>query len=84
MAARCGLSKYHFLRSLMQYTGFTPYDHLNTLRIAQAKILLAGTDLPANRIGQLVGFPGEASFIRLIKLKTGVTPGAYRENQKME
>ena len=84
MAARCGLSKYHFLRLFKQYTGFTPYDYLNTLRIAQAKNLLAGTDLPAYKIGQMVGFPGEASFIRLFKLKTGVTPGAYRENQKME
>ena len=84
MAARCGLSKYHFLRLFKQYTGFTPYDYLNTLRIAQAKTLLAGTDLPAYKIGQMVGFPGEASFIRLFKLKTGVTPGAYRENQKME
>ena len=84
MAARCGLSKYHFLRLFKQYTGFTPYDYLNTLRIAQAKNLLADTDLPAYKIGQMVGFPGEASFIRLFKLKTGVTPGAYREKQKME
>ncbi len=84
MAARCGLSKYHFLRSFKQYTGFTPYDYLNTLRIAQAKNLLADTDLPAYKIGQMVGFPGEASFIRLFKLKTGATPGAYREKQKME
>lgn len=84
MAARCGLSKYHFLRSFKQYTGFTPYDYLNTLRIAQAKNLLADTDLPAYKIVQMVGFPGEASFIRLFKLKTGATPGAYREKQKME
>ena len=84
MAARCGLSKYHFLCSFKQYTGFTPYDYLNTLRIAQAKNLLADTDLPAYKIGQMVGFPGEASFIRLFKLKTGATPGAYREKQKME
>lgn len=84
MAARCGLSKYHFLRSFKQYTGFTPYDYLNTLRIAQAKNLLADTDLPAYKIGQMVGFSGEASFIRLFKLKTGATPGAYREKQKME
>lgn len=53
MAARCGVSKYHFLRSLKQYAGFTPYDYLNTLRIAQAKNLLAGTDLPAYKIGQM-------------------------------
>ena len=84
MAARCGLSKYHFLCSFKQYTGFTPYDYLNTLRIAQAKNLLADTDLLAYKIGQMVGFPGEASFIRLFKLKTGATPGAYREKQKME
>lgn len=84
MAVRCGLSKYHFLRMFKQYTGFTPYDYLNTLRIAQAKNLLADTDLPAYKIGQLVGFPGEASFIRLFKRKTGATPGAYRDNQKME
>ena len=58
--------------------------YLNTLRIAQAKTLLAGTDLPVYRIGQLVGFPGEASFILLFKLKTGVTPEAYRENLKKE
>lgn len=84
MAARCGVSKYHFLRSLKKYTGFTPYDNLYALRIAQAKNLLAGTDLPAYKIGQMEGFPGEASFVRLFKLKTGVTPGAYRENQKMK
>lgn len=84
MSQRCGLSKFHFLRSFKQYTGFTPYDYLNTLRITQAKNLLADTDIPAYKIGELVGFTGEASFIRLFKLKTGMTPGAYRENQRLE
>lgn len=84
MSAQCGLSKYHFLRTFKQYTGFTPYDYLNTLRITQAKNLLTDTDIPAYKIGQLVGFSGEAAFIRQFKLKTGLTPGAYRDNQRLE
>lgn len=84
MAARCGLSKYHFLRNFKRYTGFTPYDYLNTLRITQAKNLLAETDLPAYKIGQLVGFQSEANFFRLFKQKTGIPPAAYRENLKMD
>lgn len=79
MAKFCSLSKYHLLREFKKYTGFTPHDYINELRINNAKTLLMTTNIPSYKIGCLVGIPNETNFIRLFKLKSGMTPRAYRE-----
>ena len=81
MAQFCGLSKYHLCREFKRYTSFSPKEYLLQLRIARAKMLLLGSELPACRIGALVGIPDETNFTRLFRHRVGMTPGEYRKTK---
>jgi len=61
-------------------TGDTFVHYLNSLRIRKAcELLVAQRKTSVNRIGQQVGFENPQHFIKVFKKKTGMTPGAYRE-----
>ena len=51
---------------------------MQRLRIEDAKRRLERTDEPIDEIGWKVGYEDGASFRRLFKRTTGMTPGAYR------
>lgn len=78
MARISCVSKYYLIHQFKKFTGFTPKDYTRRLRIEQAKALLDSTDTPGYKIGQLVGFPNETSFITYFKRTTGLTPYEYR------
>ncbi len=71
-------SKYYLIRTFKQHIGYTPKQYIYTLRIQQARNLLDATSIPGCKIGELVGFPNEASFITHFKKAVGMTPGEYR------
>lgn len=75
-----GISRYHLSREFKKYTGFSPTDYIIELRINHAKFLLCNTDIPAYKIGELVGINNEANFLRLFKKRTGKTPGQFRKS----
>ena len=78
LAAFTGISKFHLSREFRKYTGFAPVSYINELRLAQAKSLLMQTDIPAGKIGSLVGIQSENNFIRLFRDRNNCTPGEYR------
>lgn len=78
-----GISRYHLSRKFKEYTGFSPTDYIIELRINHAKFLLSNTDIPAYKVGELVGINNEANFLRLFKKRTGKTPGQFRESSFM-
>ena len=49
------------------------------MRISHARMLLTSTDIPAYKIGILVGISNEANFIHLFKENVGLTPNEYRK-----
>ena len=55
-------------------------EQLNALRMEKAGELLRQSDLPLERIGELVGILNTSTLIRSFKKHMGVTPGAYRKN----
>lgn len=55
---------------------FTAY--LNEYRVECAKKLLETTELPAQEVGYLTGFCSMATFFRVFKKTTGLTPKQYR------
>ncbi len=60
--------------------GITLGDHLTSVRIEQAKKLLALTSIPIKNISFNVGYSDPNYFARVFKRETGLTPLKYRKN----
>ena len=73
-----GLSYVQFLRRFEAYTGSTPIEYINTLKLQKAKDLLAETDFKIREIALLCGFDNEYYFSKFIKKQTGLSPSAFR------
>ncbi len=78
MIQRSGLPPTTFARRFNRATGYHPMDYVHTLRVEEAKELLEKTDDAIDQIGRDVGYEDPASFRRLFKRKSGLTPSHYR------
>lgn len=79
MIGQSGLAARTFKRRFQAATGYTPIEYVQTLRVEEAKQLLETTDLPTDAVGESVGYADPASFRRLFRRLTGVTPARYRQ-----
>ncbi|MEW6654945.1 MAG: helix-turn-helix transcriptional regulator [Bacteroidota bacterium] len=57
-------------------------NFLTTLRIEEAKRLLRSTDLSINYIAEKVGYPNVTNFYRHFQRQVGMTPAAFRKQEK--
>ena len=78
MITRSGLSARTFARRFRVATGYSPMDYVQALRVEEAKQLLERSQRPVDEIGAEIGYEDPASFRRLFKRLTGLTPAAYR------
>jgi len=78
LARRVGVSAFHLQRMFKKYTGTSPKQYLNRIRVEKAKRLLAGSGLKITEICYAVGFPGLTPFCRVFRRFTGLSPRAYR------
>lgn len=78
LAAVAQTSPTHFARLFKHGTGLTPHQYVITCRMAQAKRLLAETDVPLSEIGLQVGCADQSHFTALFRAHVGLTPQAYR------
>ena len=79
LAARCGLSEYHFLRVFKSVMGQPPYEYLTLLRVNKAKQLLAFTEESVSEVAALVGYSDAKALIDNFKRHTGQTPACFRK-----
>lgn len=59
-------------------TGSSLMDHLQNLRVEEAKRLLESSEFPVDEISFMVGYEDASFFRRLFKRRTGLTPSKYR------
>jgi transcriptional regulator GlxA family with amidase domain len=78
MASSSGLSARTFKRRFKAATGWAPIAYVQRVRVERAKRLLETTRDPIEDISWAVGYQDTASFRRLFKRITGLTPGEYR------
>jgi len=77
------LSAKYFATLIKAETGINATEWINSYTVVQAKMLLAARqDMTIQQISFFLGFSEQASFSRFFKSHTGVTPTAYREQQK--
>ena len=76
---RCaGLSKSTLLRAFTKSKGVTPYRYLETIRINEAKKLLAEGMTPVEAAIE-TGFSDQSHLSNYFNQFIGLTPGIYRE-----
>lgn len=73
-----GLSKSTLLRAFTKSKGITPYRYLETIRINEAKKLLA-KGIPPVEAAMRTGFSDQSHFTNYFSQFLGLAPGIYRE-----
>ena len=68
-----------FKRRFKAATGYAPVEYVQALRIEEAKQWLESTSEATDAIANKVGYEDPASFRKLFKRETGVTPSRYRQ-----
>jgi len=82
LAKKLGISPHYLSQTFSQEMNTTFYDYINSARIEAAKIELTTTAKTVLEIAINVGFNTRSSFYNAFKKNTGLTPSAYREQNK--
>lgn len=83
LAEHCGTSERSLLRHFRAHHGVSPLEHIQHLRVERAKALLETTHLSFDEIVERCGYNDSASFRKLFKRATAMTPGDYRERYRL-
>lgn len=78
MTRRSGLPPTTFARRFRAATGQSPQDYVLSMRVEEAKQILETTDNSVDAVGRAVGYEDPASFRRVFRRKSGLTPSEHR------
>lgn len=80
-AELCGISESYFHILFKKWSGMSPVDYRNRLRIAHAKSMLNNTPMSIGEVANSVGFDDRFYFSRVFKAITGIPPQKYRKTR---
>jgi AraC-like DNA-binding protein len=78
VASNIYMSYSWFRRLFKEYTGLSPYQYIQELRIQKSKELLTATTLTCQEIAYRIGFDNPMHFSSTFRKKTGLSPTKYR------
>ncbi len=81
LAARAGLSKFHFQRLFKAAVGVSPSRYHTDLRMNEARRLLRETKMSVIDVALEVGYANPSHFARLFRRETGLSPSDYRRQR---
>jgi AraC-like DNA-binding protein len=81
-AARLGCSEKSLTRASLEVSNRTAKAVIADRLVLEAKRLLAHTLLPVAVIGDQLGFGEATNFVKFFRRETGLTPGAFRAEQR--
>jgi len=73
-ADMCGMSEVNFRRLFREYTGMSPVEYRNNVRLKRAHAKLQSGEYTVSEAAESTGFPNTSFFIKLYKQKFGHTP----------
>ena len=73
------VSPCYFSRTFKKVSGLPFTDYLNSVRIKEARKLLAKTNMPISEVSGAVGFKSNTHFDRVFKKITGMSPLTYKK-----
>lgn len=82
VAKEVHLNAQYMMRLFRKETGLSVLEYITEERIKLAKELLVKTDYPINRVADNVGYANYSYFTKIFKRNVGLTPAAYRQEQK--
>ena len=82
LADVAGLSPKYLCRAFARLTGKTPLAYLNEYRLDCACEMLRNTDETILSIAMSCGFNDQSYFVKHFRQSRGLTPGAYRKQEK--
>lgn len=77
-AALSGVSETYFYRCFRRFSGKSPIEYRNTLRLSNAETMLRQTDMKVAEIAETVGFEDPFYFCRIFSKVFGLSPQKYR------
>lgn len=78
IARQVHLSSSQFSRKFKQKTGVSPYEYMQSIRLARAKELLKNTPLSISEIAYRTGFQSDSNFISFFKMRENISPLKFR------
>lgn len=82
MAKLLGMNAQYFCRYFKRLTGKTPNGYLNEIRVEKAAELLVETDRKIIDIAMTSGYDNMGYFIKRFTKQKGMSPSAYRKQNK--
>lgn len=79
LAGQLAISPFHLQKVYKRVKGYSPADHLQAVRMKEAKDLLAQDQLTVARIAGAVGFRSPSHFTVWFRREAGCSPRDYRE-----
>lgn len=73
-AELCNMSEMNFRRLFREYTGMSPIEYRNDIRLTNARNKLQSGEYNVSEAAEICGFSNLSFFIRLYKKKYGYTP----------
>ncbi len=83
LAEHCGTTERSLLRHFRTQFNLGPREYIQRLRIERAKLLLESTQLTLDEIMARCGYFDLASFRKLFKRESSMTPGEYRDRFRL-
>lgn len=78
IATNLGTSYSWFRKKFKEYTGFSPAQYFQELKLRKAKELLSETNLTIKEIAYKLDFSSYEYFLSFFRKRVGVTPSDYR------
>ena len=84
VARHCGVSRALLQLRFRELRGESVARAIRARRLAEARRLLAGTDLSSEGVAAVCGFGGVGALRRCVAAATGLSPGAWRERLRAD
>lgn len=81
ISSQASLAKSTCCREFKKQTGCTIFDHILNIRLQEASRLLLTSTMSITEVSMRCGFSNSSYFTKEFRLKTGLSPSAYRKEK---
>lgn len=80
VAKYLSIDRRYLYKLFKKYSGISPKQYLNNIKISRATELLSNSELSITEIAEMVGYKDSLQFSTFFKKQTGLSPKKYRDS----